>query len=62
MDKGRIVEHGTHNELLKAGGLYKEIHDLQLMQREEALTDIQPITGNKPTHENTLYAPRSNVG
>ncbi|NWF63330.1 MAG: ABC transporter ATP-binding protein [Chloroflexi bacterium] len=62
MDKGHIVESGTHDELLKAGGLYKEIHDLQLMQREEALTDIQPITGNKPTHENTLYAPRSNAG
>lgn len=62
MDKGRIVEHGTHNELLKAGALYKEIHDLQLVQREDALTDIQPIFGEKPMHENTIYAPRSNAG
>jgi ATP-binding cassette subfamily B protein len=31
MDKGQIVERGTHDELLKAGGLYKEIHDLQLV-------------------------------
>lgn len=29
MDKGQIVERGTHTELLKQGGLYKEIHDLQ---------------------------------
>jgi ATP-binding cassette subfamily B protein len=31
MDKGQIVERGTHDDLLKAGGLYKEIHDLQLV-------------------------------
>jgi ATP-binding cassette subfamily B protein len=31
MDKGRIVETGTHAELLVRGGLYKEIHDLQLV-------------------------------
>lgn len=30
MDRGRIVEQGTHTELLARGGLYKEIHDLQL--------------------------------
>ena len=32
MDKGRIVERGTHEELLAKGGLYKAIHDLQLQQ------------------------------
>ena len=31
MDKGRIVQRGTHDELLREGGLYKEIHDLQLV-------------------------------
>jgi ATP-binding cassette subfamily B protein len=31
MDKGRIVQRGTHSELLQAGGLYKEIHDMQLV-------------------------------
>jgi ATP-binding cassette subfamily B protein len=31
MDKGQIVERGTHDELLARGGLYKEIHDLQLI-------------------------------
>ncbi len=30
MDKGRIVQQGRHDELLKEGGLYREIHDLQL--------------------------------
>lgn len=31
MDKGRIVQMGTHDELLAQGGLYREIHDLQLV-------------------------------
>jgi len=62
MDKGQIVERGTHDELLKAGGLYKEIHDLQLVQREDMPDSIQPILGEKPTHENTILAGRSNSG
>ncbi len=35
MDGGRVAERGTHEELLSAGGLYRRIHDLQLMPREE---------------------------
>ena len=62
LDKGCIVERGTHDELLKAGGLYKEIHDLQLVQREETPVVIPPIFGEKPTHENTIIAGRSNSG
>ena len=29
LEKGKMVETGTHDELLKAGGLYKRLHDLQ---------------------------------
>lgn len=29
MDKGRIVEHGTHSELLQQGGLYEQMWNLQ---------------------------------
>ena len=29
MDEGRIVEQGTHNELMKMNGLYSEIYKLQ---------------------------------
>jgi len=32
MENGRIVQRGRHEDLLAQGGLYKEIHDLQLMQ------------------------------
>ena len=29
MDQGRIVEHGTHAQLLEAGGLYARLHAMQ---------------------------------
>ena len=29
LDKGRIREHGTHEELLLQNGLYRKIYDLQ---------------------------------
>ena len=29
MERGRIVERGTHAELLELGGLYKRLYDLQ---------------------------------
>ena len=32
MDKGRIIEEGTHEELMAFNGVYKKIHDLQLEQ------------------------------
>ena len=35
LDKGRIVERGTHDELLANHGLYREIYDLQLRDQEE---------------------------
>ncbi len=46
MDKGRIVQRGTHKELLKEGGLYRQIHDLQLQGHErfsEEMTELGHI-------------------
>ncbi len=35
LDKGRIVERGTHTTLLEKGGIYAQIYDLQLREQEE---------------------------
>ncbi|HKZ44482.1 MAG TPA: ABC transporter ATP-binding protein [Anaerolineales bacterium] len=45
MDKGCIVQKGRHEELLAQGGLYREIHDLQLSQQNWMVTgsDIAEI-------------------
>ncbi|MBI3743138.1 MAG: ABC transporter ATP-binding protein, partial [Chloroflexi bacterium] len=36
LDKGSILQRGTHEQLLTEGGLYKSIYDLQLLPQEEA--------------------------
>jgi ATP-binding cassette subfamily B multidrug efflux pump len=44
MEHGQIVQRGKHNELLAQGGLYKEIHDLQLSQNrafEDAIEEAE---------------------
>jgi len=35
LDDGMVVEEGTHESLLKAGGAYKELHDKQLAVETE---------------------------
>lgn len=35
LDRGRIVERGTHDELLDRGGLYREIYEIQFKDRAE---------------------------
>jgi len=36
LDQGRIVEQGTHEELLARGGLYRRIYETQFADQEEA--------------------------
>jgi ABC-type multidrug transport system fused ATPase/permease subunit len=43
MDQGRIVESGTHEELLARGGLYKEIHDLQLVDHARFAEEMEEL-------------------
>ena len=37
LDHGRVVQRGTHAELLQQDGLYRQIFDLELKDQEEAL-------------------------
>ncbi|TDS16240.1 ABC transporter ATP-binding protein [Sphingobacterium paludis] len=34
LDQGKIIEQGTHNELMAAGGEYFELHEKQLLESE----------------------------
>ena len=36
LDRGRIVERGAHDELIKQKGLYAELHKKQLLEEELA--------------------------
>ena len=35
LDQGRIVEQGTHDDLMRLDGYYRRIHDLQLRPADE---------------------------
>ena len=34
LDKGRVVEEGTHEQLLEKQGIYRRIYDMQSQQSE----------------------------
>jgi ABC-type multidrug transport system fused ATPase/permease subunit len=39
---GTIVERGNHDELLRAGGVYAELHDIQFQSEEHLVADPTP--------------------
>ena len=49
LEGGRIVERGTHAELLARDGFYRRIHDVQLVSQDEASVDslFQPEGGQR---------------
>jgi ABC-type multidrug transport system fused ATPase/permease subunit len=43
LDHGRIVEHGTHDELLAREGLYWQLHHVQIGRNRSALVSRRPV-------------------
>ena len=37
LDNGKIAEMGTHEELVRRGGIYKSIYDIQMAQDDRAM-------------------------
>jgi ATP-binding cassette subfamily B multidrug efflux pump len=48
MDQGRIVEQGSHIDLLANGGLYREIYELQLQDQERFHDDLEQSNEDMP--------------
>jgi ATP-binding cassette subfamily B protein len=46
MEDGRIVERGTHSELVARRGLYREIYDLQLRDQEQFREELEALDGS----------------
>jgi ABC-type multidrug transport system fused ATPase/permease subunit len=43
LDGGRIVERGTHHELLASAGLYRQIYELQLRDQEQFREEMEAL-------------------
>ena len=41
LEDGKIIERGTHQDLLALGGLYREIYELQLRPQEEVMLEVE---------------------
>lgn len=41
LDKGELVEQGTHEELLQAGGLYAHLYQIQYSKNEDSTGDVE---------------------
>ena len=42
MDQGRIVEQGTHQQLMAKGGLYLKLYEAQFARREQPTRAQEP--------------------
>jgi len=40
VDNGRIVEEGSHDDLMKKGGLYRHLYEMQFKEPEEAVKGL----------------------
>ena len=67
LDHGRIVQSGTHEELLKQKGMYRRIYDLQSqieaeLEAELAAATAVPVNGNGHNNGKVPYSDLPTVG
>jgi len=46
LDKGKVIELGSHNELIKNNGFYKKIFDIQVLIEVEINEDLKSMPSN----------------
>ncbi len=61
LDKGRIVERGTHESLLALNGAYTRLYDLQLREQEEFETRMLSIDNQQPIGRDRFIASSSSA-
>jgi ATP-binding cassette subfamily B multidrug efflux pump len=53
MEKGQVIEQGTHHELISQDGLYREICELQLQDREKFIEEVQALNRDAARYSET---------
>ena len=43
LDKGRIIQHGTHHELIETDGLYRRIYDIQARVEQDIARELDNV-------------------
>ena len=67
LDEGRVIERGTHDELLDLGGVYAAMWQRQVMEGEDFASQVIEFPGAKrdltqtdlPDDHNWRYAPKA---
>ena len=49
-DRGEVVQHGTHDELLAQEGIYKEIYEIQTRIESALKEEIDSVTNYDETN------------
>jgi len=57
LDQGRIVELGTHDELMERNGLYARLYSMQFRDPEEELTTRSTVVNHKAIEETLSEGP-----